>query len=171
MSEGEVIVSDYQALGLTLGRHTIALLRPQLEARCFVPAERLLTEWPDRRLARACGLVTTRQRPGTAKGTVFVTLEDESGHVNVIVRPELAERQHAELVWSRLLGVYGVWQRHEVRPTNPPDGPKAPAAVCHLIAHRLVDLTPLLGALRMRSRDLQTWAASRIRNTSTARSR
>lgn len=139
MSEGESIASDYRALGLTLGRHPLALLRPRLQERRFIPAERLLAQWPDRRLARACGLVTTRQRPGTAKGTVFVTLEDESGHINVIVRPALAERQHAELVGSGLLGVYGVWQRHDT--------------VCHLIAHRLVDLTALLGALRARSRD------------------
>lgn len=139
LSEGESIVDDYRSLGFTLGRHPLALLRRQLEQRHFVPAGRLQAEWPDRRLARACGLVTTRQRPGTAKGTVFVTLEDESGYVNVIVRPDLADRQHAELTQSGLLGVYGVWQRHE--------------EVCHLIAHRLVDLTPLLGALRPRSRD------------------
>lgn len=140
MSEGENIVGDYRSLGLTLRRHPLALLRSQLEQRRFTMAQRLLAEWPDRRLARACGLVTTRQRPGTAKGTVFLTLEDESGHVNVIVRPDLAEKQHAELVGSRLLGVYGVWQRHH-------------EAVCHLIAHRLVDLTPLLGTLPTRSRD------------------
>jgi DNA-directed DNA polymerase III (polc) len=139
MTEGENIIHDYRSLGLTLGRHPLSLLRPQLEARRFVAAGRLLSDWPDRRLARACGLVTSRQRPGTAKGTVFVTLEDESGYVNVIVRPGLADQQHKELVGSNLLGVYGVWQRHQ--------------AVCHLIAQRLVDLTPLLGTLRTRSRD------------------
>ena len=139
MSEGEHIVSDYHSLGLTLGRHPLALLRSRLADLRFVPADRLLAQWPDRRLARACGLVTTRQRPGTAKGTVFVTLEDESGYVNVIVRPDLAERQHTELVRSNLLGVYGVWQRHD--------------GVCHLIAHRLVDLSALLGELPTRSRD------------------
>src|SRR5690606_5628437 len=136
MSEGEHIVSDYPSLGLTLGRHPLALLRSRLADLRFVPADRLLAQWPDRRLARACGLVTTRQRPGTAKGTVFVTLEDESGYVNVIVRPDLAERQHTELVRSNLLGVYGVWQRHD--------------GVCHLIAHRLVDLSALLGELPTR---------------------
>lgn len=139
MTEGESIVSDYRSLGLTLGRHPLTLLRSRLQERRFIPAELLLEQWPDRRLARACGLVTTRQRPGTAKGTVFVTLEDESGHINVIVRPDLAERQHTELVGSGLLGVYGVWQRHDT--------------VCHLIAHRLVDLTSLLGELRTYSRD------------------
>lgn len=139
MSEGEHIASDYHSVGLTLGRHPLALLRSQLQKRRFVPAQDLLQQWPDRRLARACGLVTSRQRPGTAKGTVFVTLEDESGYVNVIVRAELAERQHTELTGSSLMGVYGVWQRH--------------SAVCHLIAHRLVNLDFLLGQLQTRSRD------------------
>ncbi len=139
MTEGENIAGDYRSLGFTLGRHPLALLRSRLQQYRFIAAEHLLAQWPDRRLARACGLVTTRQRPGTAKGTVFVTLEDESGHINVIVRPELAERQHTELVNSGLLGVYGVWQRHDT--------------VCHLIAHRLVDLTRLLGELRAHSRD------------------
>ena len=139
MTEGENIVHDYRSLGLTLGRHPLVLLRARLDEQRFVAAERLLSHWPDRRLARACGLVTSRQRPGTAKGTVFVTLEDESGYVNVIVRPDLADKQHKELVGSNLLGVYGVWQRQQ--------------NVCHLIAQRLVDLTPLLGLLRTRSRD------------------
>ncbi|NLC36423.1 MAG: error-prone DNA polymerase [Alcaligenaceae bacterium] len=139
MSEGEHIVSDYQKTGLTLGCHPLALLRTRLQRQQFVPAARLLADWPNRRLARACGLVTTRQRPGTAKGVVFVTLEDESGHINVIVRPELADRQHAELIGAQLLGVYGVWQRQQ--------------SVCHLVAHRLVDLSHLLGALRTSSRD------------------
>jgi len=140
MPEGEQIVNDYRLLGLTLGRHPLALLRTRLDQQRFIPAERLLSsDWPDGRLTRACGLVTTRQRPGTAKGVVFVTIEDETGHVNIIVRPELSIRQHAELVNAQLLGVYGVWQRHE--------------SVCHLVAGRLVDLTPLLGALHTRSRD------------------
>ena len=139
MSEGESLVSDYRSLGLTLGRHPLALLRARLQKHRFVPAGHLLAQWPDRRLARACGLVTTRQRPGTAKGTVFVTLEDESGSVNVIVRPELAEKQHAELTGASLLGVYGIWQRHKT--------------VCHLVARRLVDLSHLLGELPTRSRD------------------
>lgn len=140
MPEGENIVNDYRHLGLTLGRHPLALLRERLQKQRFLPADRLLAEdWPDGRLTRACGLVTTRQRPGTAKGTIFVTLEDETGHINVIVRPQLSLRQHAELVGASLLGVYGVWQRHQ--------------SVCHLIAHRLVDLSPLLGTLQTRSRD------------------
>ena len=140
MLEGEHIVNDYRKLGLTLERHPLALLRPRLTQQRFIQADRLLADdWPNGRLTRACGLVTTRQRPGTAKGVVFVTIEDETGHVNVIVRPDLSIRQHAELVGAQLLGVYGVWQRHE--------------SICHLVASRLVDLTHLLGALHTRSRD------------------
>ena len=140
MSEGEHIVNDYRKLGLTLERHPLALLRARLSQQRFLPAQRLLAEdWPNGRLTRACGLVTTRQRPGTAKGVVFVTIEDETGYVNVIVRPDLSLRQHSELVNAQLLGVYGVWQRHE--------------SICHLVASRLVDLSHLLGALDTRSRD------------------
>ena len=90
-------------------------------------------------LARGCGLVTVRQRPGTAKGVLFLTLEDETGNVNVIVWPSLVEQQRREVLSAPLLGVYGIWQREgEVR---------------HLVAKRLVDLSHLLGALDTRSRD------------------
>ncbi|WP_454690684.1 error-prone DNA polymerase [Achromobacter aloeverae] len=137
-NEGQTIVEDYRALGLTLNRHPLALLRETLRARRFETAQVLHT-YPDRRLARACGIVTVRQRPGTAKGTIFVTIEDETGAVNAVVRPELIESQRKELLGASLLGIYGVWQNvNQVR---------------HLIARRLVDLTPLLGTLNTRSRD------------------
>ncbi|MBP6018023.1 MAG: error-prone DNA polymerase [Burkholderiaceae bacterium] len=138
-SEGQNVIADYQATGLSLGRHPLALLRSILQARHFVTADTLSTHYPDRRLARACGIVTTRQRPQTANGTVFVTLEDETGNVNVIVRAELAVKQYTPLTQSRLMGVYGVWQRQ--------------SGVCHLKASRLVDLSHLLGELHTRSRD------------------
>lgn len=138
-SEGQDISADYQSLGLTLGRHPLALLRSALLERRFSSAATLTNDYPDRRLARACGIVTTRQRPQTANGTIFVTLEDETGNVNVIVRPELARRQTLELVQAKLLGVYGVWQRQ--------------SGVCHLMASRLVDLSSLLGQLKTQSRN------------------
>ncbi|MYN12067.1 DNA polymerase III subunit alpha [Pusillimonas sp. TS35] len=137
--EAEEILADYQSLRLTLGRHPVALLRPALRERGFLDAATLAGSYPDRRLARACGIVTGRQRPGTAKGVVFVTLEDESGNVNVIVHAHLAERQRGELMHTRLMGVYGVWQKQ--------------SGVCHLLASRLVDLSPLLDGLPTRSRD------------------
>jgi error-prone DNA polymerase len=137
-SEGEEIVGDYRAQGLTLGRHPLALLRPRLHGMRFVPAD-ALTTFQDGQLARACGLVTVRQRPGTAKGVLFVTIEDETGNVNVIVWPALVEQQRREVLNSSLLGVYGVWQRQ--------------GEVTHLVAKRLVDLSHLLGKLDTRSRD------------------
>jgi error-prone DNA polymerase len=137
-SEGDEIVGDYRAQGLTLGRHPLALLRARLQAQRFVPAGDLMG-FQDGQLARACGLVTVRQRPGTAKGVLFMTLEDETGNVNVIVWPDLVEKQRREVLNAPLLGVYGVWQRQgEVR---------------HLVARRLVDMSTLLGRLDTRSRD------------------
>jgi error-prone DNA polymerase len=138
-SEGRDIAADYHSLRLTLRRHPLALLRDALQARRFTPAAALAADCPDRRLARACGIVTGRQRPQTANGIVFVSLEDETGNVNVIVRPELAQRQRKELMSARLMGVYGIWQRQ--------------SGICHLMASRLVDLTPMLGDLPTRSRN------------------
>ncbi len=137
-SEGQEIVSDYRSLGLTLGRHPLALLRKQLHARRFVPAASLAS-YGQGAFARACGIVTVRQRPATAKGTMFVTIEDESGVVNVIIWPALVEQQRRELLQASLLGVYGIWQTEN--------------NVQHLIAKRLLDLSPLLGSLETSSRD------------------
>lgn len=131
-SEGQGISADYLSTGLSLRRHPLALLRAQLAARRFETSQTLNT-YPNRRLARACGIVTVRQRPQTAKGTIFVTLEDETGPVNVVVRPELIESQRRELLESVLLGVYGVWQSLD--------------GVRHLVARRLVDMSPLLREL------------------------
>ncbi len=137
-SEAQEIVADYRVIGLTLGRHPLALLRPQLLKQRFLPAS-TLSGFRQGQFARACGIVTVRQRPATAKGTVFVTLEDETGVVNVIVWPALVELQRKELLHSSLLAVYGVWQTE--------------SNVSHLIARRLIDLTPLLGRLETASRD------------------
>ncbi len=143
--EGEDIVFDYAATGLTLRRHPLALLRPRLQALGWRSAAHLNT-LADGRLARACGLVNMRQRPGTAKGVMFVTLEDETGTVNVIVWPALLEKFRDVFLRAQLLAVSGTWQRdassgHRVR---------------HLIAGRAEDLTHLLGRLGAqghRSRD------------------
>ncbi len=126
------MVADYDSTGLTLRRHPVALLRANLAARRFEPAE-VLNTYPDRRLARACGIVTVRQRSQTAKGTIFVTIEDETGPVNVVVRNELIERQRRELLGAVLLGVYGTWQNID--------------GVRNLVAQRLVDMSALLREL------------------------
>ncbi|MEK6245643.1 MAG: error-prone DNA polymerase [Pseudomonadota bacterium] len=145
-AEGEEVVADYRSLGFTLGRHPLALLRIYLEKLKIVKAENL-SLLPHGSRVRAAGLVTCRQRPDTASGVVFVTLEDESGCVNVVVWRDLLERQRRELLGARLLGVEGVIQRE--------------GWVVHLLARRLEDHSLLLdhlqaeapGALRVRSRD------------------
>ncbi len=139
-TEGEEILGDYRAQGLTLGRHPLALLRPALLAKRFLPAE-VLNTFSNNQLARGAGIVTGRQRPGTAKGVLFVTIEDETGYVNVIVWPDLVEQYRREVLGSSLLGVYGVWQQEGI--------------VRHLVARRLVDLSHLLGRLPTTSRDFQ----------------
>ena len=137
-TEGQEIVADYRRLGLTLRRHPLALLRRQLRERRLVPADEIMRA-PHGRLVRTAGIVIGRQRPDTASGVVFVTIEDETGTTNVIVWRDLGERQRRELLGSRLLAVYGKVER---------EGP-----VVHVLAGRLADLTPLLGALPTRSRD------------------
>jgi len=140
--EGEEVTFDYAALGLTLRSHPLQLLRAQLSKKKLLTAAQM-ADYPSGRLVRACGIVTMRQRPQTAKGVVFVTLEDETGSVNVIVWKAVKERFRQEVYQSRLLAVYGVWQRDE----------DSGGEVRHVIAKRLVDLTPLLGELVTTSRD------------------
>jgi len=138
LTEGQNLVADYASLGLSLGRHPLALLRERLQRdRLLTAAE--LSHLPHRRLVRTAGLVINRQRPGTASGVTFLTLEDETGHVNVVVWRDLAERQRRELLGARLLAVYGTLERQ--------------GEVAHLIAGHLRDLTPLLGNLVTHSRD------------------
>ena len=137
-AEGEELEEDYAALGLSLGRHPVALVRDRLAGRGILSAAQL-NALPHGRPARAAGLVITRQKPGTAAGTAFLTLEDETGTVNVVVWRDIAEGQRREFLGARLLAVSGRVQRE--------------GAVVHLIARRLADLSPLLGRLPVRSRD------------------
>jgi error-prone DNA polymerase len=137
-TEGEDLVADYASLGLTLGRHPLALLRSRLERMRLATAEEI-RRLPHGRPARACGIVTGRQRPDTASGVVFVTLEDETGYVNVVVWRDLGERQRRELLGARLMAVHGVIERE--------------GEVVHLVAGRLVDESALLGRLVTHSRD------------------
>jgi error-prone DNA polymerase len=136
--EGADIVADYASLGLTLGRHPLALLRSRLRALGLMDAQKM-SQLPHGSAARVAGLVTCRQRPDTASGVVFVTLEDETGNINVVVWNRLVERQRRELLGARLLAVHGTIER---------DG-----EVVHLVARRLVDHSALLGPLETASRD------------------
>ena len=134
------LLADYRSTGLSLATHPLALLRTQLAA-FQVQTAAVLRGYPNGRLARASGIVTHRQRPETAKGVVFVTLEDETGAVNVIVWPQVVEAQRRPLLASTLLTVYGVWQcEGEVR---------------HLVARRLVDNSGLLQGLSSKSRNFR----------------
>jgi error-prone DNA polymerase len=144
MTEGEAIVADYASIGLPMGRHPVALLREALGRYGVQPAAVLRT-FPDGRLARASGLVTHRQRPDTARGVVFVTLEDDTGTVNVIVWPDVLERWRREILGARLMTVYGTWQADTA----------TGGQVMHLVARRVVDHTPLLGVLTVHSRDFR----------------
>ncbi len=139
-TEGQNIVADYQSLGLTLERHPLFLIRHHLDRYRYVQSARLpnlATATP----IRVAGLVITKQRPGTASGITFVTLEDETGHINIIVWKQIAEDFRAELLNARLLGVYGDLQIE--------------GEVIHVIAKELVDHTPMLGNLEVQSRDFR----------------
>ena len=137
-SEGQDLVADYASLGLTLGRHPVALLRPRLDRLRMVTAAQL-KQLPHGKLAHAAGIVIGRQRPDTASGVIFVTLEDETGTINVVVWRDVAEKQRRALLASQLLAVYGTLERQ--------------GEVVHLIAGKLADHSHLLGQLVARSRD------------------
>jgi error-prone DNA polymerase len=136
--EADNLIADYRRLQLTLRRHPLTLLRGYLAVRRFVTASELKGAG-HRALVRAAGIVVGRQRPGTATGIVFVTLEDESGLANIVIYPQLVDKQRRELLGSRLLGVYGQLQKE--------------GEVVHLVAKRLVDLSAWLGRLQTSSRD------------------
>jgi error-prone DNA polymerase len=136
--EGEDIRDDYASLGLSLGRHPLALLREHFRKLKTFTSE-ALRGLPHGAAASVAGLVTCRQRPDTASGVIFVTLEDETGCANVVVWSSLVERQRQALLGARLLGVQGTVER---------DGD-----VVHLVARRLTDHSALLGPLEAASRD------------------
>ncbi|HTL13744.1 MAG TPA: error-prone DNA polymerase [Thermomonas sp.] len=137
---GQDVAADYRATGLSLRAHPLSLLRVRLREEHLVDS-RELAALPHGRGARAAGIVTQRQRPATAQGTVFVTLEDEHGMVNVVVWRDLALRRRKALLGARLLEVRGRWERVD--------------GVQHLIAHDLRDLSHLLGGLQAPSRDFR----------------
>lgn len=139
-TELEDMLADYRATGASLVHHPISFLRKQLTLYKIRQVKELQT-YPNGRLARACGIVTHRQRPATAHGTVFLNLEDETGNVNVIVWNRLAEEQRQVLRNAQIMGVFGIWQRE--------------GEVCNLVARRLVDYTHLLSQLQTPSRDFK----------------
>ena len=137
-SEGADVAADYNSTGLTLRRHPVALMRAELN-RLGVMQGTAFKRAPHQSSVHVAGIVTMRQRPGSAKGTTFVTLEDETTSINVIVRLDILARFRVAVLSARLLRVVGTMQRA---------GP-----VTHCLAQEIVDETPRLGALQTRSRD------------------
>ena len=131
-SAGENTVADYQSMGLTLGNHPVFLLREELQHRKILSSK----EWeaiPDGRHTRLAGLVKVRQRPGSAKGVVFMTLEDEHGPMNIIIWEAVVQKYRKEVLNGQLVCVSGVTQRAQ--------------GVTHLVAKQLQDLSMLLSTL------------------------
>ncbi|MDP4653709.1 MAG: error-prone DNA polymerase [Porticoccaceae bacterium] len=129
-SEVEIIGADYSATGVSLGRHPMAILRERIELiqRCKRQSD--LASMGHKRFIRVAGLVTGRQRPGTASGVIFLTLEDETGNINVVVWTSVQERCREALLKGRLLVVKGVLET---------DG-----SVVHVIAQELIDCSEWL---------------------------
>ncbi len=139
-SEGQNIAADYRTQGLTLGRHPLALLREQLAATHVVTAADL-RDLPHGRVVRVAGIVTSRQRPQSASGVMFITLEDETGYLNLIVWERVWSRARRIANGARLLEVHGMLQKEGL--------------VTHVVAQRLMDRTRLLGSLVTQSRDFR----------------
>ncbi|NCT84089.1 MAG: hypothetical protein GXC94_13135 [Comamonadaceae bacterium] len=132
--EAQEVVHDYASVGFTLRSHPMALLRDKLDGlKLRLLKSSQLERVPNGKTVRTCGIVTLRQQPETAKGTTFVSLEDEEGEVQVICWKSVREEQERVLLRSRLLAVEGTWQARD--------------GVTVLVAHKLRDLTPLLGQL------------------------
>ncbi|HRE43416.1 MAG TPA: error-prone DNA polymerase, partial [Terricaulis sp.] len=132
MSMGEHVVEDYRTLGLSLKTHPAALLREEMAARRAIRAEKL-AHIPNGQRVRVAGLVLVRQRPGTASGVIFMTMEDETGVSNIVVWPKVFEQFRREVLAGRLVAV---------------DGPvQSESGVIHVIAERIHDWTPMLAQL------------------------
>jgi error-prone DNA polymerase len=139
-TEGQNIAADYRSTGLTLGRHPLTLLRAELAAARIVTASEL-RELPDGRLVRVAGIVTARQRPQSAGGVMFVTLEDETGYVNLILWEGVWSRARRIASGSRFMEVHGKLQKE--------------GGVIHVVGAKLVDRTRMLGSLVTQSRDFR----------------
>ena len=132
------MLADYAALGLTLGAHPMALLRERAEFRNGKRAADL-ARLNHGRFVRVAGLVTGRQRPSTASGVLSLTLEDETGNINVVVWTSILERFRGPILGGRLLLVKGVLERE--------------GSVIHVVAGHVSDHSMRIGELRARSRD------------------
>jgi error-prone DNA polymerase len=143
MPIGEHVVNDYRYLSLSLKAHPVSFLRHRLAERGIVASETLAGLASGRRVSVA-GLVLVRQRPGTAKGVIFMTIEDETGIANTIVWSKVFERFRPIVLGARLVAVTGKLQSE--------------SGVIHVVADRLEDLTPMLATLSEDAGDLESLA-------------
>ncbi|MFP5329804.1 MAG: error-prone DNA polymerase [Alphaproteobacteria bacterium] len=144
MPLGEHVVNDYQTVRLSLKAHPMHFLRAHYAAQGFVTAEQLKALRNGKRLAIA-GVVLIRQRPGTSKGVVFITIEDETGVANLVIWPDVFERQRRIVMGARLMTVRGMIQRDEPQPDcRGQSGPDCGSEVIHVVARRLEDHTHML---------------------------
>jgi error-prone DNA polymerase len=134
----EEVLADYAMLGLSLKSHPLRLLRKELDRLQVIPAERLAAI-SDGHPVRVAGMVLVRQRPSTARGITFMTLEDETGVINLIVRPDVWQRWRSAALNATLLFVVGRLQKQH--------------GVIHVVAIRLEDLSAKLAGLKGISRD------------------
>ncbi len=139
ITEGEDIVADYQNVGFTLGRHPLALLRGQFEQHRILTVKQWLGNCTNGQFARIAGLVKVRQRPGSAKGVIFMTTEDETGLANIVIWQNVTEKYRKAVIGARLVVISGTTQKE--------------GQVVHLVARSVEDQTSLLGDLATASRD------------------
>jgi error-prone DNA polymerase len=141
MTEGREVVEDYHSVGLSLRRHPVAFLRDELRRQGMMPCADLASVRDGRRLSVA-GIVLVRQKPGSAKGVMFVTVEDETGIGNLVIWPSLFERQRRLVLSAGMIACHGKVQRE--------------GEVIHVVADRLTDLSHLLRSVGQRGFTLRT---------------
>ncbi|WP_316812355.1 error-prone DNA polymerase [Pedobacter heparinus] len=139
MSTGEHVVQDYATVGLSLKAHPVSFVRPQLDMLNIKSCHTINNESTNGQLVKVAGLVLVRQRPGTAGGVCFITIEDETGYSNLVVFEKLFETYRKEILHSRLLMVEGRLQREGL--------------VVHVIVSKCFDFTKMLGKLVQREAD------------------
>ena len=132
MTGGREVVEDYAHLGLSLRAHPVSFLRDEFRRRKIVTCEQAMRA-PDGKWLETAGIVLVRQKPGSAKGVMFITIEDETGIANLVIWPDLYEKQRRVILSAGMMAVYGRVQRE--------------GEVVHLIAHRLTDLSPELASI------------------------
>jgi error-prone DNA polymerase len=139
LRQSEHVVQDYASTGLSIKGHPVSFIRSTLDLLHVVPAKQA-NQTENKTIIKTAGLILIRQRPGTAKGVCFITLEDETGTTNLVVFPKLFDKYRKEILHSRLLMVEGIVERTEVT---------------HIIVRRIFDATKLLGNLTVIKNDQQ----------------